>query len=76
MIENLRMISELGIRALLKQQREKYTCTVCGGTICIHRGYCMTCHKIHSTHAGTIKAQEVLRRNLRKADRHAAKSRR
>jgi hypothetical protein len=65
MIDNLRTIKEQGIKSLLLQQKKKYTCTACGGTICIHRGYCMACKKVRYTHAGTEKAQEILKRNQR-----------
>lgn len=45
MIENLEYIKENGIRAFLESEKQKWSCKNCGGTICVHRGYCLRCHK-------------------------------
>jgi hypothetical protein len=43
LIENLEDIKNLGIKKFLKNEEEKWTCSKCGGTISIHRGYCNNC---------------------------------
>lgn len=45
MIKNLENISINGIRTFVKNEKEKWTCPECGGTICVHRGICYTCRK-------------------------------
>lgn len=44
-IGNLENINELGIRAFLRNEKIKWTCAECGGTICVHKGYCYSCGK-------------------------------
>lgn len=43
MIENLNMIKEEGINKFLENEELKWTCSGCGGTICVHRGKCAKC---------------------------------
>lgn len=43
MIENLEAIQKVGIRAFVKTERERWTCTACGGTINVHRAKCSVC---------------------------------
>jgi hypothetical protein len=45
MIENLENIKKLGLREFIKNEKIRWTCLYCGGTICVHRGYCYTCGK-------------------------------
>lgn len=45
MIENLKYIKELGIRKFLQKEKTRWACEKCGGTICVHRGYCLNCKK-------------------------------
>ena len=45
MIENLGNIKRLGIRAFLKREKMRWQCSACGGTVCVHRGYCFGCGK-------------------------------
>jgi hypothetical protein len=45
MIENLEAIRNNGIRAFVKTERERWTCTACGGTIDVHHGCCSSCGK-------------------------------
>jgi hypothetical protein len=45
MIENLENIRELGIRRFVRNEKVRWACTECGGTICVHRGYCYNCGK-------------------------------
>jgi hypothetical protein len=45
MLENLENIEELGIRAFVRNEKIRWTCAVCGGLICVHRGCCSNCGK-------------------------------
>ena len=45
MIENLENIKKWGIRRFVKTEKERWACTKCGGTICIHKGICYRCGK-------------------------------
>ncbi len=49
MIENLENIKKLGIREFLKNEKIRWTCSKCGGTICVHRGYCYTCKELKTS---------------------------
>jgi hypothetical protein len=43
MIENLENIEKLGIEEFLKNEKIRWTCPECGGTICVHKGCCYSC---------------------------------
>jgi ribosomal protein S27AE len=43
MIDNLEFIKSSGIRVFLKKEKERWTCKKCGGTICVHREFCLDC---------------------------------
>lgn len=43
MIENLENIKNIGLVAFVERERERWRCSKCGGTICVHRGYCYDC---------------------------------
>lgn len=43
MVENLRMIKEKGMTALLEKEEEKWRCPECGETISCHNGICYAC---------------------------------
>lgn len=43
MLENLGIIKEKGIEALLAREAEKWKCSECGGVISCHDGICMNC---------------------------------
>ena len=43
LVDNLRQIKEAGMDAFLAGQVDRWTCTTCGGFICVHRGYCVRC---------------------------------
>jgi hypothetical protein len=43
MIENLNSIKEIGLTVFVEQEKERWRCAECGGTICVHRGYCYDC---------------------------------
>jgi hypothetical protein len=45
MIENLENIKELGIRKFVRNEKVRWSCSECGGTICVHKGYCYSCGK-------------------------------
>ncbi len=43
MIGNLLDIKKLGIRKFIKNEKLRWACPECEGTICVHKGYCYTC---------------------------------
>jgi hypothetical protein len=43
MIENLENIKKCGIGEFLRNEQIRWTCTECGGTICVHKGCCYDC---------------------------------
>jgi hypothetical protein len=45
MIENLENIKKFGIRKFIKNEKARWACPQCGGTICVHKGYCLDCGK-------------------------------
>jgi hypothetical protein len=45
-IENLEQMKKIGLREFLKKEKVRWACPSCGGTVCVHRGYCYTCGKI------------------------------
>lgn len=42
-IENLEDIRDSGIREFLRSESAKWTCSGCGGTVCVHNGCCLSC---------------------------------
>lgn len=44
-IDNLLMIKEKGIMKFLKDQKKKWTCLQCNGSICMHRNRCLQCQQ-------------------------------
>lgn len=45
MIENLNYIKKNGIRKFVANEKKRWTCKKCSGTICVHRSSCMDCGK-------------------------------
>lgn len=45
MLENLAYIRDSGLTNFLKSDNKRWACSNCGGTICVHRGYCIKCLK-------------------------------
>jgi rubrerythrin len=45
MVENLENIKNFGIITFLGTEKKKWTCSECGGTICVHKSYCYSCGK-------------------------------
>ena len=43
MLENLEIIKNKGIKALLVREEEKWKCPECGGVISCHNGICYSC---------------------------------
>ncbi len=43
MLENLEAIRTLGLLGFVGKEKERWRCPDCGGTICVHRGYCLEC---------------------------------
>ncbi len=46
MIENLAQIKELGVRQFVRNEKDRWTCPVCGEILCVHKPQCLHCgHK-------------------------------
>ena len=45
MIENLETINKSGIHKFVENEKVKWTCSECGGIICVHTGDCYSCGK-------------------------------
>ena len=45
MIENLEYIKKFGINKFIRNEKIRWTCSDCRGTICVHTGYCYSCGK-------------------------------
>jgi uncharacterized Zn finger protein len=43
MIENLENIKKLGLENFIENKTARWLCPACGGTICVHKGYCYNC---------------------------------
>ena len=43
MIENLDNIKKVGLDRFVQIEYDRWICNNCGGTICVHRGYCLRC---------------------------------
>ena len=54
MIENLENIRKFGIRKFLENEKIRWTCAECGGTICVHQRYCYSCGKINNKTASSV----------------------
>jgi hypothetical protein len=46
MIDNLLNIRNMGIRRFLQNEKTKWACSNCGGTICVHSGSCSECNTL------------------------------
>jgi len=42
-LENLINIKTNGLDVFIKQEYARWLCPTCGGTICVHRGFCLNC---------------------------------
>ena len=45
LLKNLEYIRENGLPAFEKDEQERWRCRTCGGTVCVHKGYCLNCGK-------------------------------
>ncbi|MBU1074572.1 DUF3795 domain-containing protein [Patescibacteria group bacterium] len=43
MIENLEYIQDKGIIKFVANEKRRWTCKKCNGTICVHRSFCLNC---------------------------------
>lgn len=43
MLENLTYLKEKGMDAFLEKEKQKWTCSRCGGVVTCHGGLCLTC---------------------------------
>jgi hypothetical protein len=44
-IENLEYIKKFGIKEFVNNEKIRWTCSQCGGTTCVHLGFCFNCGK-------------------------------
>ena len=42
-IQTLQSISEVGLKSVIKPEKEKWTCSKCGKLLCVHRDVCLHC---------------------------------
>ncbi len=42
-LQNLQDIRSIGMKAFLLQEKEKWTCRICGSPVCVHTGICSSC---------------------------------
>jgi rubrerythrin len=42
-LENLANIEKYGIRVFARNEKLRWSCSECGGTICVHSGNCYSC---------------------------------
>jgi len=45
MVENLENIQRFGVRKFVANEKIRWACPECGGTICVHKQYCYNCGK-------------------------------
>ena len=45
MIENLKNIQRFGLTLFTLNEKTRWTCRNCGGTICVHKGSCSNCEE-------------------------------
>ena len=43
LFENFKYIKNFGIKKFLIKEKHKWACPECGGTISVHKGYCLSC---------------------------------
>ena len=43
MIKNLEFIRDNGLEKFVNKEKKRWVCKNCGGTICVHRGFCLNC---------------------------------
>ncbi|MEI8203694.1 MAG: DUF3795 domain-containing protein [Bacteroidota bacterium] len=48
MIENLDHINRFGLDNFVQKEAERWECPTCGGSLCVHKGYCLNCEIIIS----------------------------
>ena len=50
MLENLESIKNVGLEYFIATEHDRWLCNTCGGTICVHKGFCLNC-KSESSYA-------------------------
>jgi hypothetical protein len=45
MLDNLDFIRTNGIDSFVQKEHDRWLCISCGGSICVHRGYCLSCNR-------------------------------
>ncbi len=46
MIENLEHIKNFGLKKFVADEKSRWACSECGGTVCVHKGYCYSCGRM------------------------------
>jgi len=44
MLENLHYIKKFGPESFQQMESVRWRCSTCGGTVCVHLGYCLKCY--------------------------------
>ncbi len=57
MLENLAYIKENGIRRFAGKEATRWRCPECGGTICVHKGICLSCGNANRTAARNVSTR-------------------
>jgi hypothetical protein len=47
MIVNLENIKNMGAQNFARNEKERWACPKCNGTICVHKGYCIKCGEVY-----------------------------
>jgi hypothetical protein len=47
-LENLNIIQISGLENFVQREKIRWKCAICGGSVCVHRGYCLDCNKKNS----------------------------
>jgi hypothetical protein len=48
LVENFKLINEIGIKNFIRQENEKWKCEKCGELLCVHRSKCLHCGAVNN----------------------------
>ncbi len=46
MIDNLVYIKNFGLEIFIQNEEKKWTCSICGAGLCVHRDFCLNCNTV------------------------------
>jgi hypothetical protein len=46
MVHNLVRMRDLGIRRSIRDEKQRWACPACGGTLCVHQPQCLSCGRL------------------------------